>query len=214
MFANTISAHWTHICVFLKKLWGKQATSIQTWQTFLWVFKASWTILKSIWHFCSWAWGEAIFQEGVDMCRRQMFSGQASYVRGSWAKVVQVLCVVAQCVCDCVLTHFSTCLPLTSWAPASVKSMLITSSKLQLGSDAWLSWPTWCNIRFRTSSREAAVSSSKMVALARKPSRSRCARTSSSKFISFTYCGQEKIKLFLTSFNLTFLSWWCQSMSF
>lgn len=80
------------------------------------------------------------------------------------------------------------CLPLTSWAPASVKSMLITSSKLQLGSDAWLSWPTWCNILFRTSSREAAVSSSRIVALARKPSRSRCARTSSSKFISFTYC--------------------------
>lgn len=30
-------------------------------------------------------------------------------------------------------------LPLTSCAPASVKSMLITSSKLHPGSDAWLS---------------------------------------------------------------------------
>lgn len=108
------------------------------------------------------------------------------------------------CVCNFILTQFSTCryihahrrvlcLPLTSWAPASVKSMLITSSKLQPGSDTWLSWPTWCNILFRTSSREAAVSSSRILALARKPSRSRCARISSSKFISFTYCEKDFI---------------------
>lgn len=177
------------IRVRLKKPRGEWADSSQTSQTFLWVLKASWSILESIWQSCLWARGEAALQVGVDMCRQQMFLGQVSHVMGAcvwlWAGYGGSIVFV---------TVFSRrrplCLPFTSWAPASVKSMLITSSKLQLGSDEWLSWPTWCNIRFRTSSREAAVSSSRIVALARKPSRSRCARTSSSKFISFTYCGQ------------------------
>lgn len=77
--------------------------------------------------------------------------------------------------------------PLTSCAEASVKRRLITSWKLQLGSEAWLSWPTACSIRFSTSSSEAAVSSSRMLARDRKPSKSRWARTSSSKLVSFTY---------------------------
>lgn len=140
-----------------------------------------------------------------------MFLGQESHVTGSdceHAQAVQVFCFT---VLTLPFTHSGlcmqvggfVCLPLTSCAPASVKSMLITSSKLQLGSDALLSWPTWCSILFRTSSREAAVSSSRMVARARKPSRSRCARISSSKFISFTYWRKVKIvKMSLVSAEL------------
>lgn len=144
------------------------------------------------------------------MCRRQMFLGQVSDAMGPGLIVVRHRwCIVLLHLVVCISLYQlylknkldniwlclhacrqNPCSPLTSCAPASVKSMLITSSKLHPGSKAWLSWPTWCNILFRTSSRDAAVSSSKMLALARKPSRSRCARTSSSKFISFTYCGK------------------------
>lgn len=51
----TLSAIFVH----LKKLWVKLASLVQTSKTFLWVFKAPWTILKSIWQFCCRAWGTA-----------------------------------------------------------------------------------------------------------------------------------------------------------
>lgn len=53
--------------------------------------------------FCSWARGEAIFQVGVDMCRRQMFLGQVSCVLGVFsdcvkAQVEQLLLWVSHCI--------------------------------------------------------------------------------------------------------------------
>lgn len=48
------------------------------------------------------------------MCRRQMFLGRVSYVKGSWsdcgqAQVVQVLCLVAFCVSVTVFSHIFPC---------------------------------------------------------------------------------------------------------
>lgn len=74
--------------------------------------------------------------------------------------------------------------PLNSLPPASVNSEFMTSSASQL---PWPSSTTWVSIRLRTSSRVAAFSSKRMLAWARKPSRSLWARTSSWKFIGFTY---------------------------
>lgn len=72
-------------------------------------------------------------------------------------------------------------------APASVKSSAMSRSRSQSGS-AWLgSWAKRFSIIRSTSSSEVAVSFRMMLAWARKPSRSRCARTSSSKFFNFRY---------------------------
>lgn len=178
---------------------------VQTPQTFLWVLTASWTILKCIWQFCprwSYVSGRCWHVQTSNVSRPGVICyGVLVWLWAGTDRTSSVLlCFVCLWLyfpkCWFIHTHGQfLCLPLTSWAPASVKSMLITSSKLQLGSDALLSWLTWCNILFRTSSREAAVSSSRILALARKPSRSRCARISSSKFISFTYYGKDWILL-------------------
>lgn len=74
--------------------------------------------------------------------------------------------------------------PLNSFPPASVNSEFMTSSASK---PVWPLFPTWVSIRRRTSSSVAAPSSSRMLASDRKLSRSLWARTSSWKFIGFTY---------------------------
>lgn len=81
------------------------------------------------------------------------------------------------------------CSPLASCPPASVNRALMTSSALQL---LWPSVATCSSILRSTSSREAALSSSRMLAWAKNPSRSRWALTSSWKFTSFTYCSKKE----------------------
>lgn len=58
MVASTIQHIELYLCAGLP---GKWTASIQPSQTFLWVLKASWTILESIWQSCSRAGGEAVF---------------------------------------------------------------------------------------------------------------------------------------------------------
>lgn len=82
--------------------------------------------------------------------------------------------------------------PLTSCEPASVKSELMISSKLQPGSAVCGSCEMCRSIVLSTSSSDASSSCSRMLALSRKPSRSLWALTSSSKFISFTYWYQKQ----------------------
>jgi len=84
--------------------------------------------------------------------------------------------------------------PVNSFPPASVNNEFMTSSASQLPSLS----STWVSIRLRTSSRVAARSSKRMFAWARKLSRSLWARTSSWKFIGFTYwCENDKGNLWL-----------------
>lgn len=68
----------------------------------------------------------------------------------------------------------------------------MSRSKLQSGSVLWGSWAKRHSMARSTSSSEVAVSFRMMLARARKPSRSRCARISSSKFFNFRYYGDPK----------------------
>lgn len=72
--------------------------------------------------------------------------------------------------------------------PESVNKVLMIFSKLQLGSMFSGSSAKCFSISRRTSSKEVAVSSRMMLALAKNPSKSRWALTSSSKFFNFRYC--------------------------
>lgn len=85
------------------------------------------------------------------------------------------------------------CIPFPSLGvPESVNKVLIILSKLQLGSELSESSAKCFNISRKTSSSDVAVSSRMMLARARKPSRSRWALTSSSKFFNFRYCEEKQ----------------------
>lgn len=76
--------------------------------------------------------------------------------------------------------------------PESVNKVFMIFSKLQLGSMFSGSSAKCFSISRRTSSKDVAVSSRMMLALAKKPSRSRWALTSSSKFFNFRYCVEKR----------------------
>lgn len=76
--------------------------------------------------------------------------------------------------------------------PESVNKVFMIFSKLQLGSMFSGSSAKCFSISRRTSSKDVAVSSRMMLALAKNPSKSRWALTSSSKFFNFRYCVEKR----------------------